>query len=318
MNQPLIKKEDTITVVVPPDAGGERLDKFISRLFPEHSREAVKQFICQHRVFLNHRLVIKTDHRLGGGESITINWPPPSFILAPPTPTPVNFQILFEDEDLLILNKPPGLIVHPSQNEKEITLVHGLLNHDRTAFSAMLDRDMRPGIVHRLDKNTSGIMIVAKNQTTQNFLKAAFKQRKVEKLYLALASGELKTPAGTIEGPIGRHPRNRKKMAVLEETGKPARTVYQVVSGNKKATLLEVRIETGRTHQIRVHLAKIKHPVLGDEVYGGKKRVEGVEPKRQMLHSRRLVFPHPKTGALKECEASLPDDFQQCLNQLGL
>ncbi len=314
MNTP---SNHAITVAVPASAAGERIDKFLSRLFPEHSRSLVQQCIREERILLSPHQPVKKDHRLRKGETILISWPPPEQTEAP-EPAPVDFQILYEDHDILVLNKPAGLTVHPARNESGITLVHGLLHHDRSAFASMTTDELRPGIVHRLDKDTSGIMLTAKNRQAEQKLKAAFKERKVEKVYLALVYGEVENPSGCIETRFGRHPRDRKKMSVLEKDGKIARTHYKTLCRNRHAALLEVRIETGRTHQIRVHCAYINHPILGDRVYGGKQKSLETTPKRQMLHAHRLTFPHPGTDGLKEYEAPLPEDFRRCLQELGL
>ncbi len=305
----------TISLTVPDEARGERLDKFLGRLSVDRSRVMVQRCIADQLVLINDAPAA-VSRRLCPGDIITVTWPPEED--ATIVPQPVSFDIVYEDADLLVVDKPPGLVVHPTRNQRQCTLVHGLLYYDNQTFASMLDSEMRPGIVHRLDKETSGLMVVAKNPDAWSRMKHAFKQRTVEKKYLALVVGDFGATSGRIETLIGRHPRNRKKMAVVRENGKLATTGYRVIATSESATLLEVVIETGRTHQIRVHFAELNHPVLGDRVYGGRKKIPGVEPDRQMLHSWRLAFPHPGTGVIREFTAAIPRDFRQIMRKLEL
>ncbi len=307
----------TEIAVAPATAEGERLDKFLSRLHPEKSRAFIQKCIAEQRVRLDGQSTAAA-LRLRPGASIEIDWPAPGTLEPSLRPEAIPFEILFEDQDLIVLDKPPGLVVHPNRNDRQGTLVHGLLHHDQEVFGDLPDQDLRPGIVHRLDKETSGALVVAKTAEAWTRLKASFKQRKVEKTYLAIVVGEFGATVGRVEGMIGRHPRNRKKMAVVQDNGKPAATRYRVLAAASGATLLEVDIETGRTHQIRVHFSHLRHPVLGDRVYGGRPSIEGIDPPRQMLHAWRLSFPHPRTGALREYTAPIPADFREIMRQLGL
>lgn len=223
-----------------------------------------------------------------------------------------------EDDQVIVLNKPPGLVVHPAQGNTTGTLVHGLLFHDEGSFEEMSEDNQRPGIVHRLDKDTSGVLVVAKNYQARAYLKEAFKEHITEKTYLAIILGTPDEPIGLIENEIGRHPVHRMKMAVVEEGGKHAITRYRVLASASGCSLLEIRIFTGRTHQIRVHFSHLQHPVLGDSSYGGCPKDMPYPAPRQMLHAWKLVFPHPSSGVMRQYMAPLPDDFQLALSALGL
>lgn len=306
-----LNNSKTETVIVPSHAKGERTDSFLSDRYPGISRGYIQKCIADNRVIISGRSAASS-FRLHGNERIEIHWPPPENNSV--TPEPVAFEIIFEDEDILVLNKPPGIVVHPNDHNKSGTLVHGLLYHNRAVFEPMLDAEKRPGIVHRLDKDTSGVIITAKTEDAWYKLKADFKNRNVEKVYLAVVCGRLEREEGRIEKSIGRHPVKRKKMAVLNEDGKSAVTNYRVLAAGGGLSLLKVKIETGRTHQIRVHFADAQHPILGDPIYGGKRKIEGLTVPRQMLHAWKLTIPHPRTNALCEYVASIPQDIQIILN----
>jgi 23S rRNA pseudouridine1911/1915/1917 synthase len=237
-----------------------------------------------------------------GGDKIELTEPPLEKIETLPEAIPL--EILFEDDDLIVINKPPGLVVHPGAGHREHTLVNALLNHCAT-LSGIGGKE-RPGIVHRLDKETSGCLVVAKNDATHWDLSKQFAARTVEKIYLALVAGKLPKAAGVIEGKIGRHPVHRKRMSATPLRGRGAKTEYRVVRSSNRASLIECRLHTGRTHQIRVHLHHLGHPVLGDKVYAP--RLAKDFP-RQMLHAWKLGFRHPRTEEGKSFEAPLPDDF---------
>ena len=294
---------------------GQRLDVVLAAAFPEHSRASLQRVVRSGAATLNDK-PSKPSELLKPGDMVAINWPPQPEDLLVAEDLPLN--LIFEDAQLLVVNKPPDLVVHPNAAYRTGTLVHALLHHDADAFGGLVDETLRPGIVHRLDKDTSGLLVVAKTPEARRALKAAFKQRDVEKTYLTVVHGEFGAVTGTIDAPIGRHPRNRTKMAVVEEDGKPAVTHYRVLGASQDCALLQVRIETGRTHQIRVHFSHLRHPVLGDVVYGLRRepKIDGLG--RQMLHAWKLVFPHPVTGVKREYTAPPPQDFQEvCLN-LGL
>jgi 23S rRNA pseudouridine1911/1915/1917 synthase len=245
------------------------------------------------------------------GDTIDLTEPPLEKIETGPEPIPLN--ILFEDEDLLVINKEAGLAVHPGAGQRAGTLVNALLNHCPT-LSGIGGKE-RPGIVHRLDRETSGCLVVAKNDTAHRELSKQFASRTVEKIYLALVAGKLRKPAGTIEENIARHPVHRQRMRVTSLRGRPAKTEYRVLRSSDEASLVECRLHTGRTHQVRVHLHHLGHPILGDKLYGPR---FAKNFSRQMLHAWKLGFHHPRIGNWKHFEAPLPDDFSQAIGQTGL
>jgi 23S rRNA pseudouridine1911/1915/1917 synthase len=292
-----------------------RLDLALARLFPDHSRGYFQRCIHQGRVRLNGRPA-PPKAPVMPGNTIDIRWPVEEVYDL--VPEHVDFEVLAEDRDVIVINKPPGLVVHPSPSHLSGTLVHGLLDYDFESFRAMVDENMRPGIVHRLDMDTSGAMVIARNLFARQQLKNAFKERLTEKTYVAIVLGEFGAVTGTVETQIGRHPVNRMKMAVVEEGGKYALTKYRVLGTSQGCTLLEIRIFTGRTHQIRVHVSHLRHPILGDSMYGGKGNHAPLAVPRQMLHAWKLVFPHPRTGIMRQFMAPVPADFRAALHELGL
>jgi len=309
------ERHGTETVTVPGEHLRLRLDLSLARLFPDHSRGYFQRCIREGRVRLNGRPV-QPKKPVMPGNIIEIRWPKKEIydLVA----EEVEFGVLAEDRDVIVINKPPNLVVHPADGHLSGTLVHGLLHYDYDAFRAMIDATMRPGIVHRLDKDTSGAMVIARNLFARQQLKKAFKERLTEKTYVAIILGEFGAVTGTIETQIGRHPVRRMKMAVVEEGGKYALTKYRVLGSSQGCSLMEIRIFTGRTHQIRVHFSHLHHPILGDYVYGGKGREIPIQVPRQMLHAWKLVFPHPRTGTMRQFMAPIPPDFRQALEQLGL
>lgn len=289
------------------DRGGERLDLFLARRLPQTTRSRARRLIDEGLVTVDGRLPAKAGLALEPGQRVRVTRPPvePSAL----TPEPVPLRIVYEDDDLLAVDKPAGLTVHPAPGHQSGTLVHALLAHCPQLSEA--GGAGRPGIVHRLDKDTSGLILVAKTDAAHLALARQLKERTVEKTYLALVEGRPDPPQGVIEAPIGRHPRARQRMAVVER-GREARTHYRALREIDGRTLLEVRPETGRTHQIRVHLAAIGHPVVGDAVYGRRgARPQGL--RRQFLHAWRLAFTHPRTGARVTLEAPLPEELESAL-----
>lgn len=290
-------------------AACRRLDLWLHQQFPEHSRSMLQRLIAGKRVRLRGEFcAVRAPVR--AGDRIEIEFPPP----APSAlePEDVALEILFEDEHLLVLNKPAGMLVHPGAGQSTHTLVHALLHHCRNQLSGIGGVE-RPGIVHRLDKETSGCLVVAKTDAAHRHLSGAFQTRSIEKIYLALVWGTPRASSGRIDRPIGRHPVQRRKMAVLP-SGRAARTDWKISRGFPGAALLECRLHTGRTHQIRVHLAAIGHPIIGDPVYGGAhdaclQRLAG----RQMLHAWKLCFEHPVRHLKISCEAPLPDDLRRVI-----
>jgi 23S rRNA pseudouridine1911/1915/1917 synthase len=278
-----------------------RLDQFLAKRLPEFSRSRLQHLIRDGFVRLNNS-TSRPRQIVRGGDKVEVIEPPLEKIEALPEPIPL--EILFEDNDLIVINKPAGLVVHPGAGHREHTLVNALLNHCATLPG--IGGKERPGIVHRLDKETSGCVVVAKNDATHRDLSRQFAARTVEKIYLALVAGKLRKPAGVIEERIGRHPVDRKRMSATTLRGRAARTEYRVVRSSDQASLIECRLHSGRTHQIRVHLHHLGHPVLGDKVYAP--RLAKDFP-RQMLHAWKLGFRHPRTKEWKNFEAPLPDDF---------
>jgi 23S rRNA pseudouridine1911/1915/1917 synthase len=301
MRQPPAEHLTRIELVVPPNEARLRLDQFLAKRLPEFSRSRLQQLIRDRFVRLNNSTT-RPRHIVRGGDKIELTEPPPEKIETLPEAIPL--EILFEDDDLIIINKPAGLVVHPGAGHREHTLVNALLNHC-AALSGIGGKE-RPGIVHRLDKETSGCLVVAKNDVTHRDLSKQFAARTVEKIYLALVAGKLPKTAGVIEEKIGRHPVHRKRMSATTLRGRTAKTEYRVVRSSDRVSLVECRLYSGRTHQIRVHLHHLGHPVLGDKVYAP--RLAKDFP-RQMLHAWKLGFRHPRTEEWKSFEAPLPDDF---------
>ena len=298
------------------DRDGERLDVFVARRLPavaglpELTRSRVRKLIDDGLVTVDGRLPSKAGLKLEAGQRVQVTLPPPERTALEPEAIPL--RIVYEDDDLLVIDKPAGLAVHPSAGHSSGTLVNAVLAH--CPGLSGIGGEGRPGIVHRLDKDTSGLIIVAKNDRAHLSLARQLKERQVEKTYVALVEGRLRPPEGVIEAPVGRSPRDRKKMAVVAH-GRESRTRYRVLREVDGRSLLEVRPETGRTHQIRVHLASIGHPVAGDPLYGGR----GARPtslQRQFLHAQRLAFTHPRTGERLELEAPLADDLAAALAEL--
>jgi 23S rRNA pseudouridine1911/1915/1917 synthase len=289
------------------DEKGVRLDRYVCDKCPELSRTQVQRLITDGYITVGGKAA-KPGQKLGVGDRVKVDIPP--LAPGPLEPEPMSLNILYEDDDLLVVDKPAGLTVHPAPGHPGHTLVNAVLAH--FPHLADIGDSLRPGIVHRLDKDTSGVMLVAKNRTAQANLVEQFKSRSVAKAYIVLVKGHLTPESGIIEAPIGRDPRNRKKMAVVSQ-GREARTEYRVMQYLGHYTLLEVGLETGRTHQIRVHLAAIGYPVVGDRVYG----VKSPHLLRQFVHATRLGFRLPATGEYVEFESPLPADLEQALKEIG-
>jgi len=288
------------------ETAGERLDKYITQKESGLSRSFIQELVNSGHILVNNQSA-KPSLRLKTGDTITIEIPPetPSELKAENIP----LEIIFQDKDLLLINKPPGLTVHPAPGHPDHTLVNGVLALEPEMED--FDDPLRPGIVHRLDKDTSGLLLVAKNRQALANLSAQFKERTIRKYYLALVKGELRPAEGFIEAPLGRDPQNRQKIAVVSD-GRHARTGYKVLRYIQGYSLLEVKLETGRTHQIRVHFAAIGHPVAGDAVYGQKESWV----KRQFLHAHRLSFALPSNGQVVEFTSPLPPDLEEALKIL--
>jgi 23S rRNA pseudouridine1911/1915/1917 synthase len=305
---------------VTQENAGSRLDLFLSRMNLELSRNQVQRLIDKNCILVNDRPQ-KASYRLRLEDQVLVFVPPP-----PPSqlePEPLSLDVVFEDDHLIAINKPPGLVVHPATSHRTSTLVHGLLHH--CDHLADLGGPLRPGIVHRLDKDTSGIIVVAKDNAAYRHLSRQFKEKLVYKEYSALVYGHLRQSSGQFTNPIQRHPKNRKKMGIIAG-GREASTFWWLELWFGEVSLVKVVIKTGRTHQIRVHFSHAHHPVVGDATYGGKKRVRSVQNplmrarlskvKRQMLHARRLALEHPATGDKLDLSAPLPEDMSDLLEFL--
>ena len=292
----------------PADAVGQRLDKWVAGQGLDLTRCAVQGLIASGHVTVNGKTIPK-NYRPKADEQIVVEVPPPEEIEIIPQDIPLD--IVYEDEDLLVVNKPKGMVVHPAAGNYDETLVNALMFHCKGTLSG-INGVIRPGIVHRIDKNTSGLLIVAKNDSAHLHLAEQIKAHSFTREYEAVACGTFKEETGTIDAPIGRHKTDRKKMCVTPENSRNAVTHFQVLRQYGGYAHLRLRLETGRTHQIRVHLAYTGHPVLGDEVYGKpSKWVEG-----QCLHARKIGFIHPSTGEYMEFSSDLPEYFRAILAKL--
>jgi 23S rRNA pseudouridine1911/1915/1917 synthase len=295
-----------------------RLDAFLREKFPAASRVALQRLMEEGHIRVNGRTV-KPSHHPRAGEQIEIYWPEAKPAEAQPENIPLD--ILFEDGSLLVVNKPSGLVVHPAVGNEVHTLVNALLHHCQGSLSG-IGGVLRPGIVHRLDKETSGCLVVAKNDATHLALSEQFAGRRVKKIYAAILCGELPRESGEIHAAIARHPSHRKRMAAMDDAdGRAAHTSYQVVERLNAATLVDAQIHTGRTHQIRVHFQFIGHPLVGDDTYGERpnarlKELANYAAPRVMLHARDLAFEHPGTKKTMSFHAPLPEDFQAALKFL--
>jgi 23S rRNA pseudouridine1911/1915/1917 synthase len=308
-----LNAKETI-LIVEKTLSHKRLDTFLRAQFPAMSRGAIQRLIEQGDIRVEGNPV-KPTHHPRAGEKIEIHWPAAKPATAQPQELPLD--ILFEDADLLVLNKPPGMVVHPSAGHEESTLVNALLHHCAGQLSG-IGGVARPGIVHRLDKETSGCLVVAKNDPTHLTLSAQFACREVEKVYHAIVCGTVSPEKGDIRASIARHPTHRKRMAVTDGSGREAWTSYRVLERLRDATLVEADLHTGRTHQVRVHFKHLGFPIVGDATYGNRQNkrlteLTGYSAPRQLLHARKLAFKHPRTGERMNFDAALPEDLQAAL-----
>ena len=297
----------------------DRLDTFLRGQFPAVSRGAIQRLIEQGHIRVNGQPA-KPTHHPHAGDQIEVYWPEARPAEAQPEKIPL--EILFEDQDLLVLNKPPGLVVHPAAGHEEHTLVNALLHHCAGQLSG-IGGVARPGIVHRLDKETSGCLVVAKNDATHTALAEQFAGRTLEKIYHAIVCGEVPRLQGEMRETIARHPTHRKRMAATDGKGREAWTSYRVLERLREATSVEALLHTGRTHQIRVHFQHLGHPVVGDATYGERQNkrlteLTGYTAPRQMLHARTLTFLHPGKKKQLTFEAPWPEDFKTALAALKL
>jgi 23S rRNA pseudouridine1911/1915/1917 synthase len=309
--------ERTEVFVIDRSFPSERFDTYLRKKFPAASRGTLKRLIEEGHVTINGAK-IKPTHAPRAGENVEVRWPEAK--PADAQPQEMDLRILYEDEVLLVLNKEAGVVVHPAAGHEDQTLVNALLYHCKGQLSG-IGGVARPGIVHRLDKETSGCLVVAKNDDAHLALSSQFASRKVEKTYHAIVCGEVTKEQGQIRAAIGRHSSHRKKMAVTDESGREALTSYKVIERLVGSTLMEVAIHTGRTHQIRVHFQFIGHPVAGDATYGNRQNLRleeltGFAAGRQMLHASRLTFIHPRSGKRMTFEAPWPEDFLDAVERL--
>ena len=291
------------------DRDGERLDAALARLVPELSRSAAQRLIEQGAVTLDGKSVKKNGKSVCGAELVLVL---PEVRETAVTAEDIALDVVYEDDDVIVVNKPKGLVVHPAPGHADGTLVNALLHHCGDSLSG-IGGEKRPGIVHRIDKDTSGLLIAAKNDTAHTRLSAQLKDHTLARTYECIVCGNVKQDFGTIDAPIGRSPADRKKMAVVSG-GRPAVTHFEVIARYPGYTHLRCRLETGRTHQIRVHLAWQNHPILGDTVYGHKKAELGMDS--QCLHAKELTFLHPRAGERVTVSCDLPDYFMCVLTQL--
>lgn len=294
--------------LITEETKNKRLDTFLAENLDGKSRSFIQGLIEKEEVLVNSK-VKKSNYKLRIGDEVQINIPEPTHLNIKPEEIPI--EIIYEDSDIIVVNKPQGMVVHPAPGNYEGTLVNALLNHcsDLSGINGVA----RPGIVHRIDKDTSGILVIAKNDNAHNKLSEQFKEHSITRVYLALVEGIVKEDQGTIDAPLARHPKERIKIAIVPG-GRRAVTHYKVIKRFKEYTLVECRLETGRTHQIRVHMCHIGHPLVGDPVYGYKKQKFNLEG--QMLYAQKLGFIHPKTNEYIEFQCDIPSYFKNVLNIL--
>lgn len=297
--------------LITPETEGERIDKCISLLVDTVSRSYIQKLLKDEKVYVNGKSV-KSSYKVADGDEIYFILPPnqaPAIV-----PEDLNLEILYEDKDVLIINKPKGMVVHPAAGHYSHTVVNGVMYHCGNELSG-INGVLRPGIVHRIDMDTTGSLIICKNDFSHNFIAEQLKEHSIHRVYHAICYGNLKEDEGTIEGSIGRHPADRKKMAINVPNGKPAITHYKVLERFSGYTYIQCILETGRTHQIRVHMASIGHPLIGDSIYAGERKcpfhLEG-----QTLHAMTLGFIQPNTKEYIEVNAPLPEYFEHLLTCL--
>lgn len=293
------------------DGLGERVDQFLARTVPDLTRSAAQKLLEEGAVLCGGETV-KKNRKTVPGEVYTVDLPDPEPIEAIPQDIPLD--VVYEDADVIVVNKPVGMVVHPAAGHPDGTLVNALLYHCGSSLSG-INGQLRPGIVHRIDRDTSGLIIAAKNDTAHLALAQQLEDHSLYREYHAIAVGGFREASGTVDAPIARHPVDRKKMAVDRVNGKSAVTHWEVLERYSGYTYLKCRLETGRTHQIRVHLASVGHPLLGDVVYGSKKPFPGLAG--QCLHAKKLSFVHPRTGERVEAECPLPGWFEQVRDRVS-
>lgn len=303
--------ENTFNIQIEESMKGTRLDVVLSLTLEELSRSHVQKLIEAGQVKLNQQVCTIKKTLLKSGDEIEIIIPDPEELEI--TAENIPLEIVYEDEDLLVINKPKGMVVHPAVGNQTGTVVNAVMYHCGASLSS-INGVKRPGIVHRIDKETSGLLMIAKNDMAHNSLAKQLAEHSITRAYRAIVYNNFNQDEGTIDRPIGRDPKNRLKQTVTELNARRAVTHYKIIERFGNFTYIEVRLETGRTHQIRVHMAYVKHPLLGDQVYGPQKKMLGVES--QLLHAKKLGFIHPRTGEYMEFESELPEEFSRVLNKL--
>ena len=305
------KREENLIFEIPADFDSVRLDKALSSVASDLSRSFIQKLIEQEKVTVNHEIVREKKQPVEAGDVVTVSIPEPS--LPEIQPQDMNLDIVYEDDDVVVINKPAGLVVHPAPGNPDGTLVNGLMARYRGRLSS-INGVLRPGIVHRIDKDTSGLLMVARNDRAHESLSEQLARHSIIRKYRMIVLDNIKEDEGTIDRPIGRDPSNRLRNCVVQTGGKNAVTHYRVMERFGKYTLVEAALETGRTHQIRVHMSYIKHPLLGDSLYGPEKNRLGAH--RQMLHAGSLGFIHPVSGQEMIFDIEPPEDFQNILSGL--
>ena len=298
-------------IIVKAEESGDRVDALLARSIEALTRSAAQRLIDDGCVLLRGK-PIKKNYKCAAGDEFSVTLPEPEDIELKPQNIPID--IVYEDEDVIVVNKARGMVVHPAPGHADGTLVNALMFHCGDSLSG-IGGEKRPGIVHRIDKDTSGLLIVAKNDFAHLNLSAQLSDRSLSRVYEAVVKGRLREDSGTIDAPIGRHPADRKRMAVTDKNSRNAVTHWEVIARYNGYTHVRCKLETGRTHQIRVHMAHIGHPLLGDFTYGAPSPEKGLEG--QCLHARYLKFIHPRTGEAVQVETELPDWFKEVLSKLG-
>ena len=301
---------EVLTLQPNKEDAGQRVDAWLAANLEDVTRSAAQRLLEEGRVTCGGKALAK-NYKLNGTETVEVCLPDPEPVDVLPQDIPLD--VVYEDADVIVVNKPKGLVVHPAPGHPDGTLVNALLHHCGDSLSG-IGGELRPGIVHRIDRDTSGLIIAAKNDSAHQKLAAQLQDHTLARIYHCIVTGNLREDSGTVDAPIGRHPVDRKKMAVVAN-GRPAVTHWTVLERFPGFTYVECRLETGRTHQIRVHMAHIGHPILGDTVYGNKKPVPGLQG--QCLHAVGLRFLHPRTGEMVELSCGLPEEFRTQLQKCG-